>query len=185
VVALSWFEYAPNRELIGKPGALFCALVFNGLPVNRGLRVLTSCGVPAPQVHEFSCHFCGSWGRVPTYRRCPYTRQRQRYRNGDQGWNRSPVAGSFSVTEKSDEDHDGDGNAEKQQNNGTHWISPLGWPAVSTAGDQMITTLSLCRPPKVPAKLAENAPIKRAMKTQRSVCAKSLRAVSAAWRALA
>jgi len=37
LIVRPWFEYALNGELIGKPSARFCALFFNGLPVNQGV----------------------------------------------------------------------------------------------------------------------------------------------------
>jgi hypothetical protein len=40
LIVRPWFEYALNGELIGKPSARFCALFFNGLPVNRWWRGL-------------------------------------------------------------------------------------------------------------------------------------------------
>ena len=67
----------------------------------------------------------------------------------------------------------------------SNMMERMGQPSYGNGIRQTMTTRSRCLPPMVAAKLAQNAPIKRARKVQYIECATALRAVSEAWIALA
>jgi hypothetical protein len=91
---------------------------------------------------------------------------------------------SLEVAEQSDQDNDWDGNAEHQQQNGTHIFSPLR-SLLRKFNFHAIGALSRCLPPIVAAILAQKAPIKSARNVQYIECATAFRAASAASRACA
>src|ERR1700687_5243967 len=79
------------------------------------------------------------------------------------------------MAKEPNQDDERNGDAQEQKQNGTHRLSP----SVNQT-DHITGTRSRSLPPIVAAKLAQNAPIKRARNVQYIECATTLRTLSAA-----